>query len=76
MRDWIHGNDEWHPVAFKTDGKLYGIPAGLMFSFPCTSKDGKYYPVQGLNLNDEVSELRIKKNIDDLISERLSLIHI
>ena len=47
MRDWVYGSDEWQSIAFKTDGKLYGIPAGLMFSFPCTSKDGKYTPRHG-----------------------------
>ena len=43
MRDWVYGSDEWQSIAFKSDGKLYGVPAGLMFSFPCTTKDGKYY---------------------------------
>ena len=55
MRDWVYGSDEWQSIAFKSDGKLYGVPAGLMFSFPCTSKDGKYTPVLGLNLDDEIS---------------------
>merc|ERR1712100_124575 len=40
MRDWVYGSEDWQSVAFKTDGKLYGVPAGLMFSFPCIYKDG------------------------------------
>merc|ERR1719183_578320 len=49
MRDWVYGSDDWQSVAFKTDGKLYGVPEGLMFSFPCIYKDGKYAPVTGLS---------------------------
>lgn len=45
MRDWTFGSDQWHSVAFKTDGKLYGVPEGLVFSFPCTSRDGTFFPV-------------------------------
>jgi len=76
MRDWVYGSDEWQSIAFKTDGKLYGVPAGLMFSFPCTSKDGKYTPVLGLNLDDEVSQARIKKTTDELIGERQAVEHL
>ena len=70
MRDWVKGSDEWQSIAFKTDGKLYGVPAGLMFSFPCTTKDGKYTPITGLNIDDEVSVARIKKTTDELLGER------
>lgn len=45
MRDWTFGSDQWHSVAFLTDGKLYGVPEGLVFSFPCTSRDGTFFPV-------------------------------
>jgi len=70
MRDWVYGSEEWQSIAFKTDGKLYNVPAGLMFSFPCICKDGKYEAIQGLNLDDEVSQMRMKKTIDELLAER------
>jgi malate/lactate dehydrogenase len=76
MRDWVYGSDEWQSIAFKTDGKLYGVPAGLMFSFPCTTKDGKYTPVMGLNLDDEISQARIKKTTDELLAERAAVEHL
>ena len=76
MRDWVYGSDEWQSIAFKSDGKLYGVPAGLMFSFPCTSKDGKYHPVQGLHLDDEISQARIKKTTDELLGERQAVEHL
>ena len=41
-----------------------------MFSFPCTTADGKYTPITGLNLDDEVSQASIKKTTDELLSER------
>jgi malate/lactate dehydrogenase len=42
MRDWVSGSNEWQSISFKTDGKLYGIPKDLIFSFPCTTANGKY----------------------------------
>jgi malate dehydrogenase len=76
MRDWVIGSDEWQSIAFKTDGKLYDVPEGIMFSFPCTTKDGKYTPVTGLDISDEVSQARIKKTTDELLSERQAVEHL
>jgi len=76
MRDWVFGSEEWQSIAYKTDGKLYDIPEGIMFSFPCTTKDGKYTPVTGLSLDDEVSQARIKKTTDELLSERNAVEHL
>lgn len=45
MRDWAKGSTEWQSIAFKSDGKLYGIPEGLMFSIPCTTTPGVYTPI-------------------------------
>lgn len=76
MRDWVYGSEDWQSIAFKTDGKLYGVPAGLMFSFPSICKDGKYTPVTGLNIDDEVSQARIKKTTDELLAERNAVEHL
>jgi len=76
MRDWAFGSDEWQSISFFTDGKLYGIPKGLIFSFPCTTSNGKYKPVEGLNLDDAESQERIKKTTDELISERQAVEHL
>merc|ERR1712083_541285 len=56
LRDWVLGSDEWQSIGFLTDGSLYNVPEGIMFSFPCTTTPGKYEPVMGLNLDDEVSQ--------------------
>ena len=55
MRDWVLGSNEWQSIAFYTDGNTYGVPKGIVFSFPCTTSGGKYKVVQGLNLDDEGS---------------------
>ncbi len=52
MHDWALGSAEgdWVSMAVPSDGS-YGIPEGLMFSFPCTCKDGDYSIVQGLEID-------------------------
>ena len=76
MRDWVFGSSEWQSIAFKTDGKLYDVPEGIMFSFPCTTTPGEYAPVMGLNLDDEVSQAAIKKTTDELLAERAAVEHL
>jgi malate dehydrogenase len=70
MRDWVNGSDEWQSVAYYTDGLTYGVPKGLIFSFPVTTAGGKYKVVSGLNIDDEQSQARIKKTTDELLGER------
>lgn len=38
-------------MGIPSDGS-YGIPKGLMFSFPVTISDGEYKIVQGLHLDE------------------------
>lgn len=47
-----------------------------MFSFPCTTEAGKFTPITGLNLDDEVSQARIKKTTDELVGERDAVSHL
>jgi len=76
MRDWAFGSNEWQSIGFKTDGSLYNIPEGIMFSFPCTTTPGNYEPVKGLNLDDEVSQAAIKVTTDELLGERNAVEHL
>jgi malate dehydrogenase len=52
MRDWVFGTpvDDWVSVALPSDGS-YGVPEGLVCSFPCRSVDGRWQIVQGLELS-------------------------
>lgn len=76
MRDWVLGSSEMQSMSFLSDGKTYGIPEGIIFSFPVTTKNGKYEVVKGLNLDDEDSRARIKKTVDELVSERQAVEHL
>jgi len=53
MRDWALGTPEgeWTSMAVPADGS-YGIEPGIIYSYPCTCKDGQYEIVQGLEIND------------------------
>jgi len=60
---------DWFSTAIPSDGS-YGIPEGLIFSFPLRSKgNGAYEIVQGLELND-FSKEKIKATSSELEMER------
>ncbi|HEX5770060.1 MAG TPA: malate dehydrogenase [Nocardioidaceae bacterium] len=52
-RDWVNGTAEgdWTSMSVFSDGS-YGVPEGLVYSFPVTTKDGSWEVVQGLEVND------------------------
>ncbi len=70
MRDWILGTPEndWVSMAVPTDGS-YGVPEGVISSFPCVVRDGKYEIVQGLELND-FSKAKLQASVDELLDEK------
>jgi malate dehydrogenase len=70
MHDWVLGSPEgdWVSMSVPSDGS-YGVPEGLISSFPCVVKDGKYEIVQGLELN-EFSRARIDASVAELVEER------
>ncbi len=51
MRDWVKGTANWVSMGIPSDGS-YGIPEGLVYSFPVTLKNGEYSIVQGLEISD------------------------
>jgi malate dehydrogenase len=70
MRDWALGTPagDWVSMAVPTDGS-YGIPEGVMYSYPVTCKDGQYAIVQGLAV-DEFSRGRMDATHKELLEER------
>jgi malate dehydrogenase len=70
MRDWVMGTpaDDWTSMAVASDGS-YGIPPGLIYSFPVTTQDGGYSIVQGLGI-DEFSRARMEITRKELEEER------
>ncbi|GGE91864.1 malate dehydrogenase [Mycetocola zhadangensis] len=67
--DWVNGQrGRWTSVALPSDGS-YGVPEGLVSSFPAESVDGKWRIVQGLELN-AFSTSRIAASVAELATER------
>jgi malate dehydrogenase len=68
--DWVNGTAEgdWTSAAIASDGS-YGVPEGLISSFPCTSTGGRWQIVQGLEV-DEFSRGRIDASVQELVEER------
>jgi len=69
MRDWALGTDgKIVSMAIPSDGS-YGIPEGLIYSFPVTCANGEYTIVQGLEVNDFSRDL-MDKTAAELAEER------
>ncbi|MDF1602328.1 malate dehydrogenase [Nocardioides sp. YIM 152315] len=69
-RDWLLGSaaGDWVSMAVVSDGS-YGVPEGLISSFPVTTKDGDWEIVQGLEI-DDFSRARIDASTAELAEER------
>ena len=70
VRNWVQGTPagDWVSMSVPSDGS-YGVPAGLISSFPCTCANGEYSIVQGLPIND-FSRKMIDASVAELIDER------
>jgi malate dehydrogenase len=70
MRDWVLGTPErdWVSVALPSRGE-YGVPEGLVSSFPATSVDGAWRVVEGLELSDAV-RAGLDASVAELAAER------
>jgi len=69
-RDWLTGSPagDWVSMAVRSDGS-YGVPEGLIYSFPVTTKDGDWEIVQGLDVN-EFSRGKMDATAAELADER------
>ncbi|MCX5429533.1 malate dehydrogenase [Streptomyces sp. NBC_00257] len=70
VHTWVNGTaaGDWTSMGIPSDGS-YGVPEGIISSFPVTTKDGKYEIVQGLDIN-EFSRARIDASVKELTEER------
>jgi len=55
-------------MAIPSDGS-YGVPEGIISSFPCVCKNGEYSIVQGLEI-DAYSRGKIDASVAELVEER------
>jgi len=67
MRDWVLGSDDWVTMGVPSDGS-YGIPAGIVFGFPCECKGGSCTIIKGLEI-DEYAQEKINKTLKELTDE-------
>jgi malate dehydrogenase len=76
MRSWALGTAEgdWVSMGVYSDGS-YGIAEGLIYSFPCTCKDGDWEIVQGLEIND-FSRTKMSATEQELTEERDAVQHL
>lgn len=70
VRDWFRGSatGDWLSMAVPSDGS-YGIPEGVIYSYPVTTKNGDYQIVPGLSI-DEFSRKRMDATLAELREER------
>jgi malate dehydrogenase len=70
VRDWVRGTpaDDWTSAGVVSHGE-YGVPEGLISSFPVTSSGGEWQIVEGLDI-DAFSRERIDASVAELESER------
>ena len=69
-RTWAQGtpDGDWVSMAVRSDGS-YGVPEGLISSFPVTIKDGAWTIVPDLEI-DEFSRGKIDASVAELVEER------
>ena len=69
VHDWVNGTGErWTSAGLVSDGS-YGVPVGLISSFPVRSVDGQWQIVPDLTI-DAFSRERIDASVAELVAER------
>ena len=68
VRDWVQGTDDWTSAGVVSHGE-YGVPEGLIASFPVRSVDGEWQIVDGLEVSDW-ARTRIDASVAELLQER------
>ena len=70
VHDWMLGTaaGNWVSMGVPSDGS-YGIPEGIVYSYPVTCQSGEYSIVQGLAIND-FSREKMQATQRELLEER------
>lgn len=71
VRDWVRGTapGRWVSMGVFSDGSAYGVPAGIVYSFPVQCSGGKWRVVHGLPIDDK-SRARLDATAKELIEEK------
>ena len=69
VHDWVLGaSGSWTSSSIMSDGS-YDVPEGIISSFPCTSENGEWKIVQGLEI-DDFSRGKIDASAAELVEEK------
>ena len=76
IRDWITGtrDGDWVTMGIPSDGS-YGIPEGIIYGYPVTTRNGSYQIVKGLEVS-EFSRKRMDATLKELHEERDGVKHL
>ena len=76
VKTWVRGTPagDWTSAATISKGE-YGVPAGMVFGYPCTAKDGTWTVVEGVKL-DAYGQAMFAKTLKELEEERDAVKHL
>jgi len=76
VHDWMLGShhNDWVTMSVPSDGS-YGIPAGVVYGFPVTCRNGHYTIVQGLPISD-LGRQHMQESYRELLEERAHVQHL
>jgi malate dehydrogenase len=76
LRDWVSGTREgdWVTMGVPSDGS-YGIPEGVIYGYPVTTRGGLYQVVKGIEISD-FSRKRMEATLKELHEERDGVKHL
>jgi malate dehydrogenase len=76
IRDWVKGSrdGDWVTMGVPSDGS-YGIPEGVIFGYPVTTRNGEYQVVKSIEVS-EFSRKRIDATLKELHEERDGVKHL
>jgi malate dehydrogenase len=76
VRDWVGATrqGDWVTMGVPSDGS-YGIPEGVIYGYPATTRGGQYQVVKGIELSD-FSRKRMEATLKELHEERDGVKHL
>src|SRR5689334_2724486 len=76
IRDWISGSrdGDWVTMGIPSDGS-YGVPEGVIYGYPVTTRGGSYQIVKGIEVS-EFSRKRMDATLKELHEERDGVKHL
>lgn len=69
MNDWLNESNHVN-MGVISDGNFYGVPEGLIFSFPLNTENGEWKVINGIDNSSEEIRARLDATINELLEER------